>query len=79
MQIEIEDTKEYAKFQSNFTKEEKLGEGTYGIVTRAFDKRKGKAVAIKKLKLENQDDEGIPSTTIREISILFKLKHPNIV
>lgn len=54
----------------NFTKEEKLGEGTYGIVTRAYDKKRGKIVALKKLKLDNCDDEGVPSTTIREIAIL---------
>lgn len=25
------------------------------------------------------EDEGIPSTTLREISVLRELKHPNIV
>lgn len=69
----------YSKFMQNFTKEEKLGEGTYGIVTRAYDKKRGKIVALKKLKLDNCDDEGVPSTTIREIAILQKLKHNNII
>lgn len=69
----------YNKFMQNFTKEEKLGEGTYGIVTRAYDKKRGKIVALKKLKLDNCDDEGVPSTTIREIAILQKLKHNNII
>lgn len=27
----------------------------------------------------NQADEGIPSTAIREISILKELRHPNVV
>ena len=35
-------------------------------------------VADKEIKLENED-EGIPSTAMREISILKELKHPNIV
>ena len=35
-------------------------------------------VAIKKVRLDD-DEEGIPSTSLREISILTELKHPNIV
>jgi serine/threonine protein kinase len=35
-------------------------------------------VALKKIKLEC-DDEGFPSTAIREISILKELQHPYIV
>ena len=35
-------------------------------------------VALKKIRLE-AEDEGIPSTAIREISILKELQHPNIV
>lgn len=38
-----------------------------------------KYVAIKKIKFENSE-EGIPSTALREISLLKNLKeHPNIV
>jgi cyclin-dependent kinase len=33
---------------------------------------------LKKIKLETED-EGIPSTALREISILKELDHPNIV
>lgn len=35
-------------------------------------------VAIKKIRLENED-EGMPSTAMREIAILKELNHPNIV
>jgi serine/threonine protein kinase len=57
---------------------EKLGEGTYGIVYKCKNKENQELVAVKKIRLENED-EGIPSTAIREISILKQLKHPNIV
>jgi len=33
---------------------------------------------MKKIRLE-QDDDGVPSTALREISILKELDHPNIV
>lgn len=57
---------------------EKLGEGTYGLVYKARDLEKDQIVAIKKIKLDN-NEEGIPATTMREISLLSHLKHPNIV
>lgn len=57
---------------------EKVGEGTYGIVYKARDRVNNKIVALKRIRLENED-EGVPSTTIREISLLRELEHPNIV
>ena len=57
---------------------EKIGEGTYGIVYKAKDKKTGELLALKKIRLE-AEDEGIPSTAIREISLLKQLQHPNIV
>ena len=61
-----------------YTKIEKIGEGTYGVVYKARNKVTGQLVALKKIRLENQE-EGVPSTAIREISLLKELKHPNIV
>lgn len=55
-----------------------LGEGTYGVVYKARDKQTNEVVALKRIRLE-VEDEGIPSTTLREISVLRQLKHPNIV
>jgi len=57
---------------------DKLGEGTYGLVYRAHDLQENKIVAIKKIKLD-RNEEGIPATTLREVSLLKHLKHPNIV
>lgn len=62
----------------NYIKIEKIGEGTYGIVYKGKDKRDGKTVALKKIRLESED-EGVPSTAIREISLLRELKHKHIV
>ena len=61
-----------------YQKIEKIGEGTYGVVYKARNRLTGDMVALKKIRLE-AEDEGIPSTAIREISILKELQHPNIV
>lgn len=52
--------------------------GTYGVVYKGKHKKTGEIVAMKKIRLES-DDEGIPSTAIREISLLKELKHTNVV
>ena len=62
-----------------YTVKEKIGEGTYGVVYKAEDNLHNKRlVALKKIRLESEE-EGIPSTAIREVSILRELKHENIV
>lgn len=65
-------------FTDRFHKMDKIGEGTYGIVYKAKDKLTGDILALKKIRLE-AEDEGIPSTAIREIALLKQLQHPNIV
>ncbi|XP_034945434.1 cyclin-dependent kinase 12 [Chelonus insularis] len=55
-----------------------IGEGTYGQVYKAQDKRAGVLVALKKVRLENEK-EGFPITAVREIKILRQLNHKNIV
>jgi cyclin-dependent kinase len=53
--------------------------GTYGVVYKARDIRTGQIVALKKIRLE-AEDEGVPSTAIREISLLKELsRDDNIV
>eukprot|EP01045_Picozoa_sp_COSAG04_P009165 COSAG04_NODE_524_length_13127_cov_18.191511_21_plen_66_part_00 len=61
-----------------YQKLEKIGEGTYGVVYKAKHRDTGTIIALKKIRLE-QEDEGVPSTAIREISLLKELQHPNIV
>mmetsp|Transcript_21512 Transcript_21512/g.54191 ORF Transcript_21512/g.54191 Transcript_21512/m.54191 type:complete len:309 (-) Transcript_21512:485-1411(-) len=61
----------------NYERLEKVGKGTYGVVYKARDAN-GDIFALKEIGLE-AEDEGIPSTAIREIALLKELQHPNIV
>ena len=56
----------------------KIGQGTYGEVYRAREKKTGQIVALKKIKMANEED-GFPVTAIREIKLLQQLKCENIV
>lgn len=59
--------------------ENRLGEGTYGTVSKARHKVTKEIVAIKTIKME-ESDEGIPATALREIAVLNRLKqHPSVV
>ncbi|XP_059074836.1 cyclin-dependent kinase B1-1-like [Cryptomeria japonica] len=51
---------------------EKVGEGTYGKVYKAKDRKTGQLAALKKTRLES-DEEGVPPTALREISLLQML------
>jgi len=62
----------------NYSRRGKLGEGTYGLVTRAVHRLTATDVAIKKIKPE-ADEVGLSPTTIREISLLSELQHPYVV
>ena len=57
---------------------EKLGEGTFGVVHKARHMETGEVVALKKMRLEEEED-GVPATALREIAILRELKHPNVI
>eukprot|EP00420_Gonyaulax_spinifera_P038309 CAMPEP_0197886544 /NCGR_PEP_ID=MMETSP1439-20131203/16774_1 /TAXON_ID=66791 /ORGANISM="Gonyaulax spinifera, Strain CCMP409" /LENGTH=314 /DNA_ID=CAMNT_0043506341 /DNA_START=74 /DNA_END=1018 /DNA_ORIENTATION=+ len=68
------------RFEAQYEIMEKvlLGEGTYGKVYKARNKRSGEFNAMKQMKLDAQE-EGVPSTAIREIALLKELSHPNVV
>ncbi|KAG9147672.1 hypothetical protein Leryth_015735 [Lithospermum erythrorhizon] len=61
-----------------FEKLEQIGEGTYGQVYMAKEKKTGEIVALKKIRMDNEK-EGFPITAIREIKILKKLQHENVI
>lgn len=57
---------------------DKLGQGTFGIVSQAVFTHTLQDVAVKKCYYDN-DSEGVPPTAIREISALLHMQHANIV
>ena len=60
----------YCEEVSKYEKQAKIGQGTFGEVFKARDKRnKQKIVALKKVLMENEK-EGFPITALREIRIL---------
>ncbi|XP_048229001.1 cyclin-dependent kinase 11B isoform X2 [Ricinus communis] len=67
-----------------FERLHEINEGTYGKVYKALDKKTGKPVALKKVKMDvgrdrNLEEYGFPITSLREINILLSFHHPSIV
>jgi serine/threonine protein kinase len=72
---------------SKYTIKDSVGDGTFGIVYEALDRR-GSKVALKRvLTVPNQEhgnskkhsDHGFPATSLREILVLKKCSHKNII
>ena len=64
---------------STYEKLGRIGEGTYGVVYRARDKKTNEIVALKKVRMDREKD-GVPITTLREVRILQHCcSHENIV
>ncbi|KAK3200488.1 hypothetical protein Dsin_023903 [Dipteronia sinensis] len=61
-----------------FEKIEKIGQGTYSNVYKAKDMLTGKIVALKKVRFDNLEPESVKFMA-REILILRRLDHPNVV
>ncbi|VVB18070.1 unnamed protein product [Arabis nemorensis] len=75
-----------------FKKLQQIGEGTYGQVYKAKEIETGEIVALKKIRMDDREKEGMqvsellspigmkfPITAIREIKILSKLHHENVI
>ena len=54
-----------------------IGKGQFGIVYRALNLNNGQFVAVKRITLENLDED--IDTIMREVEVLKRLKHPSIV
>ncbi|KAI7749919.1 hypothetical protein M8C21_008249 [Ambrosia artemisiifolia] len=61
-----------------FEKLEKIGQGTYSSVYKARDLTNNKIVALKRVRFDNMDAESVKFMA-REILILRRLDHPNII
>lgn len=55
-----------------------VGEGTYGKVYKARRIEDGALVALKRIRME-QEKDGFPVTSMREIKLLQALRHENVV
>ncbi|GAB4849511.1 hypothetical protein Ancab_004305 [Ancistrocladus abbreviatus] len=62
----------------SFEKLDKIGQGTYSNVYRARDLEQKKIVALKKVRFDNLEPESVRFMA-REIHILRRLDHPNII
>ncbi|KXG39386.1 probable serine/threonine-protein kinase At1g54610 [Sorghum bicolor] len=62
----------------SFEKIDKIGQGTYSNVYKARDTVSGKIVALKKVRFDNLEPESVRFMA-REILILRRLDHPNVV
>jgi len=55
-----------------------VGEGSYGMVIKCRNRENGSFVAIKKF-LETEEDRSVKKIAMREIKMLRKLRHENLV
>ncbi|XP_009136446.1 probable serine/threonine-protein kinase At1g54610 [Brassica rapa] len=64
--------------ESHFEKQEQIGRGTFSKVFKARDLLRNKTVALKRIRFDVTNSESIKCIA-REITILRKLDHPNII
>lgn len=74
---------QYGRSIASFRDRQMIGKGTYGEVSKAVDKETGETVALKKMSLtlpgEVNQKEGLAITALRELKVLQKLRHKNVV
>ncbi|KAB7499137.1 Serine/threonine-protein kinase Nek7 [Armadillidium nasatum] len=64
---------------SNFTIEKKIGKGQFSVVHKAKCKLDGAVVALKKVHIFEMMDSKARLDCMKEINLLQKLNHPNII
>ncbi|KAF4737958.1 hypothetical protein FOZ63_026615, partial [Perkinsus olseni] len=69
--------------ESKYERLNRLGQGTYGTVSRCRNRSTGELVAVKALitpeEMKSKSNEGFPLVSLREIGLLSRVKHRNIV
>ena len=71
--------REFEEEENRLVKVSVVGQGTYGMVFKAYRlKDPRRLFAVKKINL-SQEREGFPITALREISLLRSLSHPNVI
>ncbi|KAJ1389756.1 Serine/threonine-protein kinase, active site [Sesbania bispinosa] len=63
---------------NSFERSHKIGQGTYSTVYKARDVTNQKIVALKRVRFDNLDPESVKFMA-REIHVLRRLNHPNII
>lgn len=64
--------------ESNYSKEKKVGEGTYAVVYLGKQLNTGNEIAVKEIKTSEFKD-GLDMSAIREVKYLQELDHPNVI
>ncbi|KAK9473094.1 kinase-like domain-containing protein [Dipodascopsis tothii] len=64
--------------RSKYTKERKVGEGTFAVVYVGRQVTTGRQIAIKKIKV-GQFKDGLDMSAIREVKFLQEMKHDNVI
>lgn len=70
------------RLEDDFEKLSTIGRGSYGVVYRVRRKGSGDILALKRVRLHRNVhgfEDGVPSSSLREIAALKSLKHPNIL
>ncbi|GAA6025425.1 hypothetical protein JCM8202_005293 [Rhodotorula sphaerocarpa] len=67
-----------AAVQRRYSKEKKVGEGTYAVVYLGHQLDTRRRIAIKKIKV-GQFKDGLDMSAIREVKFLRELRHPNVI
>jgi len=61
-----------------YTRLEQIGNGAYGVVYKGKNNENGEIVAMKRIRTDG-NEEGMPATALREITLLKKLNNASIV
>jgi serine/threonine protein kinase len=64
---------------STYEKLGRIGEGAYGTVYEAIDKETKRSVALKRVILHHEQQDGFPLTSLREVALLKRISHLNCV